>query len=147
MRRPLPIERFEVLLDEARPPGGLVGWGAIRVAAWAAVAGIPIELEPPRSAPHAAMLRRDWLGAADAFGDVGWTYDRALMLSLLGCGIGVVIGTGLATVAGGFIGFDTDVTLFAVLVAFAVSASIGVFFGWWPANRAAKLSPIEALRS
>ena len=29
------------------------------------------------------MLRRDWLGAADAFGDVGWTYDRALMLSLL----------------------------------------------------------------
>ena len=80
---PLPIERFEVLLDEARPPGGLIGWGAIRVAAWAAVAGIPIELEPPRSAPHAAMLRRDWLGAADAFGDVGWTYDRALMLSLL----------------------------------------------------------------
>ena len=80
---PLPIERFEVLLDEARPPGGLIGWGAIRVAAWAAVAGIPIELEPPPSAPHAAMLRRDWLGAADAFGDVGWTYDRALMLSLL----------------------------------------------------------------
>jgi DNA-binding NarL/FixJ family response regulator len=36
------------------------------------------------SAPHAAMLLRDWRGAADAFGDVGWTYDRALMLSLLG---------------------------------------------------------------
>jgi DNA-binding NarL/FixJ family response regulator len=29
------------------------------------------------------MARRDWQGAADAFGDVGWTYDRALMLSLL----------------------------------------------------------------
>ena len=29
------------------------------------------------------MLRRDWRGAADAFGEVGWTYDRALMLSLL----------------------------------------------------------------
>ncbi len=29
------------------------------------------------------MLRRDWLEAADAFGEVGWTYDRALMLSLL----------------------------------------------------------------
>ena len=29
------------------------------------------------------MLRRDWQAAADAFGEVGWTYDRALMLSLL----------------------------------------------------------------
>ena len=53
------------------------------MAAWAAVAGIPVELEPPDSAPHAAILRRDWLGAADAFGEVGWSYDRALMLSLL----------------------------------------------------------------
>jgi ATP/maltotriose-dependent transcriptional regulator MalT len=79
----MPIELFETLLDERRPPGGLIGWGAIRVAAWAAVAGISVELEPPRSAPHAAMLRRDWSGAAQAFGDVGWTYDRALMLSLL----------------------------------------------------------------
>ena len=30
------------------------------------------------------MLRRDWHAAADAFGEVGWTYDRALMLSLAG---------------------------------------------------------------
>ena len=80
---PMPIERLETLLDEARPPGALIGWGAIRVAAWAAVAGISVELDPPESAPHAAMLRRDWAGAADAFGEVGWTYDRALMLSLL----------------------------------------------------------------
>ena len=53
------------------------------MAAWAAVAGIDIELDEPLSAPHAAMVRRDWRGAADAFGEVGWTYDRALMLSLL----------------------------------------------------------------
>ena len=72
---------------------------------------------------------------------------EALMLSLLGCGIGVAVGTGLAMVVGKFIGFDTAVTLFAVSIAFAVSASIGIFFGWWPATRAAKLSPIEALRS
>ena len=58
----MPIERFEALLDETRRPGGLVGWGAIRVAAWAAVAGLPVEFDPPASAPHAAMLRRDWLG-------------------------------------------------------------------------------------
>jgi DNA-binding CsgD family transcriptional regulator/tetratricopeptide (TPR) repeat protein len=80
---PLPLERFEALLDELRGPGGLIGWGAIRMAAWAAVAGISVDLTPPRSPPHAAMLRRDWRGAADAFGEVGWAYDRALMLSLL----------------------------------------------------------------
>ncbi len=80
---PLPLELLETLLDEERPPGAMIGWGAIRVAACAAVAGIPVELEPPKSAPHAAMLRRDWLGAAAAFGEVGWSYDRALMLSLL----------------------------------------------------------------
>jgi DNA-binding CsgD family transcriptional regulator len=80
---PMPIERFETLLDEQRPPGGLIGWGAIRVAAWAAVAGMPVELDEARAAPHAAMLARDWRRAADAFGEVGWTYDRALMLSLL----------------------------------------------------------------
>lgn len=72
---------------------------------------------------------------------------EALMLSLIGCGIGVAAGTGLSMLAGKATGFDTPVTVFAVTVAFAVSASIGIFFGWWPATRAAKLSPIEALRS
>jgi putative ABC transport system permease protein len=72
---------------------------------------------------------------------------EALMLSLLGCSIGVVLGTALATAASGPIGFDTSVTLSAVVIAFAVSASVGVFFGWYPANRAARMSPIEALRS
>ena len=79
----MPIERFEALLDETWQPGGLIGWGAIRVAAWARVAGIPVDVDPPASVAHAAMLRGDWAEAADAFGDVGWAYDRALMLSLL----------------------------------------------------------------
>ena len=72
---------------------------------------------------------------------------EALMLSLLGCGVGVALGTGLATAASAAIGFDTSVTMSAITIAFAVSASIGIFFGWYPATRAAKLSPIEALRS
>ncbi|MBV8971271.1 MAG: ABC transporter permease, partial [Sphingomonadaceae bacterium] len=66
---------------------------------------------------------------------------EALMLSLLGCGVGVALGTGLATLASGAIGFDTSVTPSAVTIAFAVSASIGIFFGWYPATRAARLSP------
>jgi len=72
---------------------------------------------------------------------------EALMLSLLGCSIGVAVGAGLSLLAGDAIGFDTTVTLSAVVIAFIVSASIGIFFGWYPANQAAKLSPIEALRS
>ncbi|WP_439533581.1 ABC transporter permease [Polymorphobacter sp.] len=72
---------------------------------------------------------------------------EAMMLSLIGCGIGVVTGISLAVVADGLLSFETQISLASVLVAFAVSAAIGVFFGWWPATRAAKLSPIEALRS
>jgi DNA-binding CsgD family transcriptional regulator/tetratricopeptide (TPR) repeat protein len=77
---PLPTERFQALLTRVRAP---VSWGGIRIGAWAAVAGIEVDLEQPPSSPHAAMLRRDWLGAADAYGEAGWQYDRALMLSLL----------------------------------------------------------------
>ena len=79
----MPIEQLRKVVDEIKRRGSLTGWGAIRVAAWAAVAGIDIGFDQSMSAPHSAMMRRDWLGAADAFGEVGWMYDRALMLSLL----------------------------------------------------------------
>ncbi len=79
---PMPVERFEKLAR--MPTGGIrAGRFAMRVAAWAAVAGVEFDVAEPMSAPHGAMARRDWLAAADAFGAVGWTYDRALMLSLL----------------------------------------------------------------
>jgi DNA-binding CsgD family transcriptional regulator/tetratricopeptide (TPR) repeat protein len=79
---PMPVERFEKLAE--MPTGGIrSGRFAMRIAAWAAVAGIEFDTAGPASAPHAAMARGDWTGAADAFGAVGWTYDRALMLSLL----------------------------------------------------------------
>jgi DNA-binding CsgD family transcriptional regulator/tetratricopeptide (TPR) repeat protein len=78
----MPIERFERLT--AMPTSGVrAGRFGSRAAAWAAIAGLELEVDPPLSAPHAAMLRRDWRAAADAFGAAGWSYDRALMLSLL----------------------------------------------------------------
>ena len=80
---PMPTAHFEQLLAELAARGRLTGWGAQRVAAWAAVAGLDLDYDSPLSAPHAAMLRRDWQSAADAFGEAGWMYDRALMLSLL----------------------------------------------------------------
>ena len=79
---PLPAARLESLVAEL-PEGRLGGRYAQRVAAWAAVAGIEAEVDTPLAPPYAAMAKRDWSAAADAFGAVGWTYDRALMLSML----------------------------------------------------------------
>jgi DNA-binding CsgD family transcriptional regulator/tetratricopeptide (TPR) repeat protein len=79
---PLPAERFAKLAE--LPTGGIrAGRFAMRAAAWAAVAGIELQAGGPTSAPHAAMARGDWRGAAEAFGEAGWGYDRALMLSML----------------------------------------------------------------
>jgi predicted ATPase/DNA-binding CsgD family transcriptional regulator len=80
---PMPVERFTRTLESIRERTGQVGWAGLRAVAWAAVAGIDVEPDTRMAPPHAAMARRDWLGAADAFGEVGWTYDRALMLSQL----------------------------------------------------------------
>jgi DNA-binding CsgD family transcriptional regulator/tetratricopeptide (TPR) repeat protein len=80
---PMPTERLRRLVEALRAPGRPVGWGAARMAAWASVAGAETEYDEPASPLFAAMHARDWRGAADAFGEVGWVYDRALMLSLL----------------------------------------------------------------
>jgi predicted ATPase/DNA-binding CsgD family transcriptional regulator len=80
---PMPAERLESLLEEIELRNKLFGWSAMRAAAWAHVAGVDVDFGQPMSAPHAAMYSRDWRRAASAFDDVGWTYDRALMLSLL----------------------------------------------------------------
>ncbi len=72
---------------------------------------------------------------------------EALMLSLVGCLAGVAIGAGVAILAGKFLPFETVISPASIIVSFAISAAIGIFFGWYPANQAAKLSPIEALRS
>ncbi len=61
--------------------------------------------------------------------------------------IGIILGVSLARMVSQFIeGFTAVPTLFAVMVAFGVSVAIGVIFGYLPANKAAKLNPIEALR-
>jgi DNA-binding CsgD family transcriptional regulator/tetratricopeptide (TPR) repeat protein len=81
---PMPVERLESLAAQLRTRE-LRGRFAVRLAAWAALAGIEVEVELDEagSGPYAAMLKRDWRAAADAFGEVRWPYDRALMLSML----------------------------------------------------------------
>jgi predicted ATPase/DNA-binding CsgD family transcriptional regulator len=80
---PFPSARYEELVGTIARDGGPSGWGAACILAWAAVAGVAADYDRPMPAAYAAMLDRDWAAAAAAFAEVGWQYDRALMLSLL----------------------------------------------------------------
>ena len=71
---------------------------------------------------------------------------EAVTLSLLGGLLGVVLGTVTAHVVGRASSFQPIVTADSILLAFGVSFAIGVFFGYYPARKAAALDPIEALR-
>jgi putative ABC transport system permease protein len=71
---------------------------------------------------------------------------EAILMSGLGGLIGVIAGISAAELVGGFTRFTTQVELQSVLLALSFSAGVGVFFGWYPARRAALLEPIEALR-
>ena len=71
---------------------------------------------------------------------------ESMVLCLFGGAIGVALGVGLGTTLAGLIGFEARPSLQAILVAFGFSMAIGVFFGYYPANKAARMDPIEALR-
>ena len=75
---PLPVEWLAGLREHV-PPGA----AGMIISAWAAVAGLPVDHPVAGSPAHWAMQHSDWQAAADAYGEIGWTYDRALMLSLL----------------------------------------------------------------
>ena len=67
-------------------------------------------------------------------------------MSALGGLIGVGLGVGSAALLKSFTTYTTIVKPFSVVLALSFSAIVGVFFGFYPATRAAKLDPIEALR-
>ena len=70
---------------------------------------------------------------------------EAVTLCMVGGTIGVLAGAGTAMALARFQGWNTLVSVESVVVAFVFSAVIGVFFGMWPARRAARMDPIEAL--
>lgn len=71
---------------------------------------------------------------------------ESLVLSLIGGGIGIALGIGGAQLISKLAGWKTVVSPDAILLAFFFAASIGIFFGIYPARKAARLNPIEALR-
>ncbi len=71
---------------------------------------------------------------------------EAMLLTLLGGVIGVIIGGALSYVASRLINIPFVLTGYSILLAFGVSSLVGIIFGLYPANRAAKLNPIDALR-
>ncbi len=71
---------------------------------------------------------------------------EALLLSIIGGLIGVIVGVGGSYIFGAVSDMRTVVSLSSILLAFGSSAIVGAFFGYYPANQASKLDPIEALR-
>lgn len=71
---------------------------------------------------------------------------ESIVMSLLGGLIGLGIGVGGAAVLGNVMGWNTEISVITVVVAVGFSAAVGVFFGFYPARKAAALNPIDALR-
>ncbi len=71
---------------------------------------------------------------------------EAIIISLAGCLIGLLLGIGGALLTNAITQITVIISGSSALVAFSVAAAVGVFFGFYPARKAAQLDPIEALR-
>lgn len=71
---------------------------------------------------------------------------EAIMISITGGVLGVILGLVASWIVGAVVGWPVYVQLWSVVLAFAVCTAAGIFFGWYPARKAARLDPIEAIR-
>ena len=88
---------------------------------------------------------RKALGAT--MNDIMWQFlIESVILTFTGGVIGIISGTLLGRILGYYIGFAPVLEIKTILIAVLFSSAIGLFFGLYPARKAAKLSPIDALR-
>jgi len=71
---------------------------------------------------------------------------EAVLLSLIGGAAGIILGIGLTAVIARLAEWPTPISLLAILVSSLFAASVGIFFGLYPAIKASRMNPIEALR-
>jgi putative ABC transport system permease protein len=71
---------------------------------------------------------------------------ESVILCLVGGILGIILGFALGAIASNILGYSASVPVMSVIVSVGFSMIIGVFFGYYPANKAAKMNPIEALR-
>jgi len=71
---------------------------------------------------------------------------ESVLLTFFGGAVGIFFGWLISLGISKFAQISTQVSFSSIILAFSVCTLIGIFFGWWPAQKAAKLNPIEALR-
>ena len=71
---------------------------------------------------------------------------ESIVLSLMGGTVGIILGVVLSLAIPAFLGWPTLVSMMAIVGSVLFSAAVGIFFGYYPARKAASLDPIEALR-
>ncbi len=71
---------------------------------------------------------------------------ESVVICIIGGIIGILLGIALGTVAVKLMGYNAVVSVSSIIIAVAFSMAIGIFFGYYPANKAARLNPIDALR-
>ncbi len=71
---------------------------------------------------------------------------ESIVMSILGGALGIALGMGGSALLGSTMGWATAVNTQTVVIAIVFSAAVGIFFGFYPARKAAKLNPIDALR-
>ena len=71
---------------------------------------------------------------------------ESIIISVSGGVIGVGLGIGVSLILSSLLGWPVSVLLYSVIISFLVCTFTGVFFGWYPARKASRLNPIDAIR-
>ena len=71
---------------------------------------------------------------------------EAMIICLIGGVIGVILGIGGGVLASNLLGYPAKPSVSGIIISLIFAMCIGVFFGYYPANKAAKMNPIDALR-